>query len=257
MSSLSSPAVLLRRVDHGDYDLILTFFTPSRGRLSAIAKAAKKSAKRFSGVLELFSVLEIVCSYGRKKGLPVLQEATLKQGFAGIRGNLLRTAYASYWAQLIGEWTEDGQPVESLYNLFLHCLHRLDKGQGAPAAVSLLFQIRFLGIAGLAPNFSGCRKCGRPIASFNAAGCFFDMTGGAVVCDSCGPAEGRSLELSKGTVRQLQWMQKRDLSQAERIRTTARAMEEGSRLLETFVPFHLGKEPKSLRFLRQIRGGTL
>lgn len=257
MSSLSSPAVLLRRVDHGDYDLILTFFTPSRGRLSAIAKAAKKSAKRFSGVLELFSVLEIVCSYGRKKGLPVLQEATLKQGFAGIRGDLLRTAYASYWAQLICEWSEEGQPVEPLYKLFLHCLDRLDKGQGVPAEISLLFQIRFLGIAGLAPNFSGCRKCGRPIAAFNAAGCFFDMTGGAIVCDSCGSAQGRRLELSKGTVRQLQWMQKGDLAQAERIRTTALAMEEGSRLLETFVPFHLGKEPKSLRFLRQIRGGAL
>ncbi|MCF8051129.1 MAG: DNA repair protein RecO [Desulfobacterales bacterium] len=257
MSSLSSPAVLLRRVDHGDYDLILTFFTPSRGRLSAIAKAAKKSAKRFSGVLELFSVLEIVCSYGRGKGLPVLQEAALKQGFAGIRGDLLRTAYASYWAQLISEWAEEGQPVEPLYKLFLHCLDRLDKGQGPPAEVSLLFQIRFLGIAGLAPNFSGCRKCSRPIAAFNATGCFFDMTGGTIVCDSCGPAEGRRLELSKGTVRQLQWMQKGDLAQAERIRTTALAMEEGGRLLETFVPFHLGKEPKSLRFLRQIRGGVL
>ncbi len=257
MSSLSSPAVLLRRVDHGDYDLILTFFTPCRGRLSAIAKAAKKSTRRFSGVLELFSVLDVVFSYGRRKGLPVLQEAALKHGFAGIRGDLLRTAYASYWAQLINEWTEEAQPVKSLYPLFLHCLHRLDKGMGPPPAISLLFQVRFLGIAGLAPNFSRCRKCGLPIASFTAGSCFFDMTGGAIVCESCGPPKGRSLELVKGTVRQLQWMQKGDLAKAERIRITGQAMEEGSRLLEAFVPFHLGKEPKSLRFLRQIRGGPL
>ena len=257
MSSFSSPAVLLRRVDHGDYDLILTFFTPSRGRVSAIAKAAKKSTKRFSGVLELFSELRIVCTYGRKKGLPVLQEAALQRGFAGIRGDLLRTAYASYWAQLIGEWSEEGQPVGSLYHLFLHCLTRLDRGQGPPAAASLLFQIRFLGIAGLAPNFGECRKCGRPISAFDADRCFFDMTGGAIVCESCGPPQGRSVALGKATVMQLRWMQKEELAKAERVRITAQAMAEGARLLESFVPFHLGKEPKSLRFLRQIRDGAL
>jgi DNA repair protein RecO (recombination protein O) len=44
------------------------------------------------------------------------------------------------------------------------------------------------------------------------------------------------------------------LKKADRIRFSPIAVKEGSRLLEAFVPFHLGKEPKSLRFLRQIRG---
>jgi DNA repair protein RecO (recombination protein O) len=257
MPSFSSPAVLLRRIDHGDYDLILTLFTPTRGRVSAIAKAAKKSARRFSGVLELFSVLQVVCTYGRKTGLPVLQEAALKHGFTNIRGDLLRTAYASYWAQLIGAWTEEGQPVPSLFGLFLHGLERLDAGGTPPAAVHLLFQIRFLTLAGLAPNLSRCRTCGQQTADFKTDRCFFDMAAGAIVCETCAGAPDRRIALSKGTVRQLRWMQKGDLAKAERIRATTRAMTEGCRLLEAFVPYHLGKEPKSLRFLQQIRGGPL
>jgi DNA repair protein RecO (recombination protein O) len=253
MPPISSPAVLLRRIEHGDYDLILTFFTPARGRLSAIAKAAKKSTRRFSGVLELFSVLDIVCTYGRGKGLPVLQEATLKEGFPGIRGDLLRTAYASYWAQLITDWSEEGQPIEALYRLFLHCLALLGEAKREPAALSMLFQIRFLAIAGLAPNLTACRRCKRAVKDLPSARFFFDPTAGDLTCEPCRPAQ-RSIELSKGTVLNLQWAQEGRLERADRIRFSPAAVAEGIRLLEAFVPFHLGKEPRSLRFLKQIRG---
>jgi DNA repair protein RecO (recombination protein O) len=252
MPAISSPAVLLRRIEHGDYDLILTFFTPARGRLSAIAKAAKKSARRFSGVLELFSVLEIVCTYGRGKGLPVLQEAALKEGFPGIRGDLLRTAYASYWAQLITDWSEEGQPIEPLYPLFLHCLALLGGGKRDPGSISMLFQIRFLALAGLAPNLTVCRQCKRSVRDLPSTRVFFDPKGGDLSCESCKPAQ-RSVELSKGTVLNLQWAQEGRLERADRIRFSPAAVKEGLRMLEAFVPYHLGKEPRSLRFLRQIR----
>ena len=75
MPDFSSPAILLRRMDYGDFDVIITFFTLNRGKLSLIAKSAKKSVKRFAGILELFSVLEVVAGSGRNKGLSVLQEA--------------------------------------------------------------------------------------------------------------------------------------------------------------------------------------
>ncbi len=242
----------MRRIEHGDYDLILTFFTPFHGKLSAIAKAAKKSKRRFSGVLELFSVLEIV--YGRGRGLPVLQEATLKKGFPGLRGDLLRTAYASYWAQLIAEWAEEGQPIEFLYPLFLHCLERLDEGRRSPESISMLFQIRFLTLAGLAPNLARCSRCGAAVQELDSPRFFFDMTGGDIRCENCRVPAGQPVVLSKGTVLQMQWAQAGSLKRADRIRFSAQAVEEGGRLLEGFVPFHLGKEPRSLRFLRQIRG---
>ena len=95
MPIFTSPAIVLRRTDFGDYDLILTFFTLKKGKISAIAKSAKKSTKRFGGILELFSVLDIVCSARIDRDLMVLQEADLKNSFSGIRADLNKTAYAS------------------------------------------------------------------------------------------------------------------------------------------------------------------
>ena len=94
-------------MDYGDFDVIITFFTLKKGKLSLIAKAAKKSTKRFAGILELFSVLEVVAGSGRNKGLSVLQEAVLKRPFSAIRADFRKTAYASYWAELIYNWIEE------------------------------------------------------------------------------------------------------------------------------------------------------
>ena len=82
MSGFSTTAIMLKRVFYGDFDIILSLYTLNRGKVSVIAKAAKKSKKRFSGILELFSVLNIVCSRGRNKGLPILKEASLQQPFS-------------------------------------------------------------------------------------------------------------------------------------------------------------------------------
>ena len=80
----------------------------------------------------------------------------------------------------------------------------------------------------------------------------FDLQKGRVACESCVPGSGY-IHLSKGTVKQLQWIGDGDLKRAIRIRFAMQAIKESLRFLEAFVPYHIGKELKSLRFLRQIR----
>jgi DNA repair protein RecO (recombination protein O) len=84
MPHASSPAIVLRVTEHGDFDKIITCLARKRGKISLIAKGAKKSIKRFAGILELFSVLNLVWSFGRGRGLPVLQEASVVHAFEQI-----------------------------------------------------------------------------------------------------------------------------------------------------------------------------
>jgi DNA repair protein RecO (recombination protein O) len=108
MPHVSSTAIMLRAIEHGDYDKIITFFTLKRGKVSLIAKGAKKSIKRFVGVLELFSVLNLVWSFGRGRGLPILKEASVVHPFEQIRTNITWTAYASYWCELVYAFLSTG-----------------------------------------------------------------------------------------------------------------------------------------------------
>jgi len=241
-------------MEYGDYDLIVSLLTLKDGKLSAIAKSAKKSKKRFSGVLEPFSALDVVLNRGRGAGrLPVLQEAILKQPFPMIRSDFVKTAYASYWAELVNGWMEEGVRHNDLYHLLYHALEGLDGDRSAAAALSVMFQMRFIALSGYGPNLTRCSICRAGLDDIGSNRIAFDITRGGLVCDACKPPSSGKLTLRKGTVKQLLWIVSGDLTKAGKVRLDPSAIREGLEFLESFVPYHLGKEPRSLAFLRKIR----
>jgi len=201
MSGYTTTALILRRINYGDHDLIINLFTLDRGKVSVIAKAAKKSVKRFGGILELFSALEVVINPGRGKGLPVLQEATLVQPYANIRSDVVKTAYASYWAELVNTWMEEYERQDLIFNLLKHVLTELDGGVKEPRALSILFQIRFMSLSGLAPNLTKCSRCGLDVEKVASREIYFSLSGGGIVCGGCGSFAGRRNRSSNATSR--------------------------------------------------------
>jgi DNA repair protein RecO (recombination protein O) len=254
MSSFSTPAIILRRINYGDSDLILSLITLNRGKLSAIAKSAKKSKKRFAGILEPFSLLEVVLTPGKGKNrLPLLQEAVLKHPFSAISPDFLKVAYASYWAELINDGLEESERHKEVYLLLSSALEWLDIGHRSEAALSILFQMRFITLSGYGPNLTQCGICKKELDDIKKNDVVFDIKRGGIICDACYPQSRGRLMLSKGTIKQLLWIEGGDLAKAAKIRLGSLAIQESLKFLETFVPYHLGREPRSLTFLRKIR----
>jgi DNA repair protein RecO (recombination protein O) len=253
MSVFSTPAILLRKLDYGDFDLILTVLSLQRGKISLIAKSAKKSTKRFAGILELFSLMEAVASTGKGRGLPVLQEATLILPFSTIRSDIRKTAYASYWCELLNNWIEENQKQASLYYLLKHALSQLDGGALAAAEISIFFQMRLLYLSGHGPSLRQCGRCRKNLETIHSRQVVFDIAKGAILCDECTPGAGGRIRLSKGTIKQLLWIESGDLKKASRVRFGAQAIKESLEFLEAFVPYTMGMQLQSLRFLKQIR----
>jgi DNA repair protein RecO (recombination protein O) len=241
-------------VEYGDFDLILTFFTLEKGKLTAIAKAARKSTKRFGGILEIYSTLDIVCRTYRRNGLPVLQEAVLKNAFSGIRANIIHTAYASYWVELVDTSSEEGQKQPELFRLLQFCLCQLDQKRMSPEALSVLFQIRLLLLCGYRPDLRNCRDCHRTVDELDAIEFEFDLSRGNLVCRHCMVTPSGRLTMSKSTLKQLHWIESGELFKAGRVRLSGVAIYESLRVLEAFVPYQFGKEARSLKFLQQVRG---
>jgi DNA repair protein RecO (recombination protein O) len=253
MPVFSSPAVLLRRLDYGDFDLILTLLSLQRGKISLIAKYAKKSTKRFAGILELFSLMEVVASTGKGRGLPVLQEATLISPFSTIRHDIIKTAYASYWCELINNWVEENQKQVQLFFLLKHVLTELDSGESAAAQISILFQMKLLHLTGHGPDLRRCGRCRKNLEIMEPNQVVFDIAKGTILCDGCSPGASDRIRLSKGTLKQLIWLETGGLKKASRIRFGTQALKEALEFLETFVPYVMGVHLRSLRFLKQIR----
>ncbi len=254
MQHLSSPAIVLRIIEHGDNDKILTFFSLRQGRTSLIAKGARKSVKRFAGVLELFSALNLVWSCGRNRGLPVLQEVSMIHPFDKIRTNINRTIYASCWCELVYQWMEDGQKQVAVYSLLEHFIGQLDSGTLPDELLHITFQLHFMAINGFRPGFDCCTKCRMPTDQIKGSLIAFNVRKGGILCGQCGsPRKPGHICLSKGTVKLLDWALNAPFARLGRIRFSKQAIEESFNMLEAFVPHHLGKETKSSRLLKQLR----
>ncbi|NCC94561.1 MAG: DNA repair protein RecO, partial [Opitutae bacterium] len=96
-----------------------------------------------------------------------------------------------------------------------------------------------------------CIGCRRGLDALGTTRLGFDPARGGLVCADCNV--GQRLPVSRGTLKQLTWIATGDLARAERMRFSAEALDQGERLMEAFVSFHLGREPRSLKFLRHLR----
>ncbi|TWI74379.1 DNA replication and repair protein RecO [Desulfobotulus alkaliphilus] len=250
-------AIVMRHVEYGDYDVILTLFSRSKGKISVIAKNARKSRRRFSGRLELFSVLHPDCSQPKAGGIPVLREVDLLEPFENLRSDFIRMGYAAYWCEILCFWLEEGAAQPEVYDLLETMLRELHIGKVRPEILSLLLQLRFLTLAGLAPGLDTCGGCGAALVEVRAGRIRFDYGRSHILCGTCSPLAKVSA-MAPGTVKTLCWLQRRKYQGAGRMQFSGDAAREGLFFLESFLSFHMGRDFRSLKFLRSVRSsGTL
>ncbi|HEX7488511.1 MAG TPA: DNA repair protein RecO, partial [Anaeromyxobacteraceae bacterium] len=76
---LKLTGVVLRTVDYGESDRVVTLLTAERGKVSAFARAARASRRRFGGALEHFTLVHAEARERRGAGLLSLESVTVER----------------------------------------------------------------------------------------------------------------------------------------------------------------------------------
>ncbi len=173
--------ILLRSVDYGEADRIVTWLTDAFGRVSVMARGARKSTRRFVGALEPFAVIELEVALGRGE-LGRLASARLVRGYPRLLGRLDAMQSAGRALELVRAVAPERHADERLVPTVARWFELLD--EGAPASARVAFELRFLAIAGWPPRLTSCGRCGRAAGEGRAA--LFDPGLGAIVCRACG-----------------------------------------------------------------------
>ena len=151
-STKVTEAFILRTVNYRDSDRILTLLTRDLGKISAIARWARSSRKRFGGALEPFALLEV--SLGRGRGhdkMFLLTEASLVDSHPGLATDLDRIGCAALVTELVRELTPDNDPDPRIFDLLREFMSLMS----APKTVSvrglaLCAKLRVLALCGVA-----------------------------------------------------------------------------------------------------------
>jgi len=211
--------------------MIVTLFCQDVGRLTAIAKGAKRSKKRFVNKLELFSFLNITYQQKAYRSLAFLAEAELHTSFLHIRHNLELYSIASVIREFLLLGVKDNEPDQHVFRLSLWALHNIDQ-KNSPLTILTLFLIRFYEYIGYRPDLQTCAGCGSPVTAPNRY--TFDATSGRIICANCSPHVQKGLRLSLGTIKMLQSAQDQPMERLHRLKISGTILHEALSLLQSY-----------------------
>lgn len=193
-----TPAYILRSVDYRDADRIVTLLTRDLGRVSAIARGARRSRRRFGGKLETFMELEVELRPGRGD-LATLESAAVRRPHLGVVSDLRRMRSAGACLELVRALAPEREPEPRLFDAVSEMLAAVASAAPEHAADrALSFCAHALAIVGWAPDLETCGVTGRRCPPGRPA--FFDPRRGTLVAREAG---GGPLLLSGETRRAL------------------------------------------------------
>lgn len=255
MASYKAEGVVLRTYDLGEADKILVLYTKTEGKLSCVAKGARKPKGRFAPAAQVFGHNEYLLHRGRS--LDVVSQYQSLRSHKHIRDDLDRYAYASLAVEMVNETTQDRDGSPEVYELLLWILDIIDCGRNIETAI-VVFQMRLMEILGYRPELSRCALCGEHIS----CGHGFSSAAGGVVCEACAPDAagtatagfGLTRTLSSGALASLRLLQQPG-DRWQVLRLSGEVGDTVASVIEDYIYYRIEKRLKSLEFLKSLRQG--
>jgi DNA repair protein RecO (recombination protein O) len=245
-----TPAIVLRGRPHGESDKIVTFLTKDWGKVTGIAKGAKRSQRRFVNVLEPFTHIQLRFRPTRTDELAFIFGCDLLQNFRGPSRDLQCFAIASYVCELVDVMVTGREAGQEIYTLLLKSLQTLEEVGNVSRTFLPTFELLLLTHTGYAPHLTDCQQCGRD-ANIKEAPWVFSPSIGGLLCSHCRDQGGAVVALSGDTVHFLAATQNRDIAAILSTVASLQVSRELRALTGSMLSRHLHRPLKSRAFLAQ------
>ncbi len=245
MSSEKSVAIVLRVVDFSETSVVTTLFTRDFGKISALAKGARRPKGPFEAALDLLAVCRIVFIHKTSDALDLLTEAKLDRRFRAASRDLSRLHAGYYVAELLREMTDAGDPHPDLFHAADDALSELDSEHDVQPTI-VRFELTTLRLLGHLPSLDRCTGCGVTIEV--AGRVAFGHLAGGLLCSRCRQGQRQVVSLSAETVQALIDLSWRDGSGDDR-RAVQFSYGEVRGLLNRYLTNLLGRPLRMHRYL--------
>jgi len=250
MSAEKSLAIVVRTIEFSETSVVATLFTEKFGKISALAKGARRPKGPFESALDLLAVVRIVFLHKSSGALDLLTEAKLERRFRAAARDLSRLYAGYYVAELLTELTDEGDPHADLFSAADRTLARLDAD--APVAPTLLdFELTALRLLGHLPSLHDCVGCGNPVEA--AGRIAFGLIVGGVLCPSCRPGQRQVVSISAPALVAMRKLTKETDENTEPTELEPKVRGELRGILSSYLAHLLGHKPRMHDYLRTLR----
>jgi len=173
-------AIVLRTHKLGEADRIITLLTRHHGRVRAVARGVRRTTSKFGSRLEPFTHVDLQLAEGRN-----LDTITQAESLSLLHAHI-GVDYDRYTAGTVMLETAERlvavekEPAVQQFLLLVGGLRAMAGGERGPAQVLDSYLLRSMSVAGYAPSFDHCVRCG-----VEGPHRYFNIGQGGMLCVTC------------------------------------------------------------------------
>ncbi|MDO7268515.1 DNA repair protein RecO [Shouchella clausii] len=238
-------AIVLKSIDYGETNKIVTLFTKEDGKLAVLAKGAKKPNSRFAAVTQPFVYGSYL--YFQGNGLPSLSQGEAVDSFKELQFDIVKSAYAAYITELVDKLTEERKPTFFLFDWLLLALRQINTGQDAEI-IARIMDMKMLPLAGAKPELDCCACCRSetrdPVA--------FSVAYAGFLCSNCIHKDERAFPITLPFAKLFRVLYYVDLTKVGTISVKAETKRRLEWMIRTYYDEYVGVQLKARRFISQL-----
>lgn len=181
---IKDQAICIRKVDYSDTSQIVTLFCRENGKISAIAKGARRAKSSFGSPIGIFSVGNIVYLPPKSGALATVAEFEHLPAFISLHGSLFSMNAGLMMCEIVGMLMDEYDPHTGLYDKFITFLEDISAASSQHRKLSLVivFELALLSEVGLGMPLNNCCNCR---GGLEGGDVYFCAESGGFVCRDC------------------------------------------------------------------------
>lgn len=235
--------LILRETPYKEADVMLSVLTECGGKLSVLARGAKRKGSRVSAGIQLLTYSELTLY--ESGGRFTLNEAEPLEMFYGVRGDIVKLALGSYFAEVLELAAESESINPELLRLGLNSLYALAKTNIPHEKIKAVFELKIASLSGYTPNVFGCGVCG----SIDGLS-YFDVENGTVMCSSCNGGFLKRVDAS--AVDAMRFILSEDIKRIFSFSINSSSMKLLSEVCDEYLSTHFERKFKTNAFYKSL-----
>lgn len=247
MPLFKTHGIVIKQINLGEADKIITLFTDKLGKVDAVAHGSRKPKSRLLSSTQVFCYGEYMLYKG--KTLYTINQADIIESFQRILSDLYTLTYVSYMIELIDILTEQEESNLDLFALLLKTMYLMTDENIDRELLIRAFEIKCMAVSGYMPNLYECSVCNK-----NERGSYnFSSRLGGLVCSDCSRDLDGYIKIDASTIGVMRYILKSGIENLRTLKVSEQNKNEMKKILKNYIKYYLEKEFKSLEFLDDIK----
>lgn len=195
MKLLKAKGIVIKETQYNDNDKILTVLTDEYGKISCIAKGAKKTNSSLLAPCQFLVCSEFVLYKGTN--FYHINSAEIIDTFYNLRIDYDKLQIAYEVTKILSQTICEGEESKEILSLFLNTLYVIENKEMHSEFVLSIFKLKLIQLLGYMPDVVLCSRCGQTMLNKDAKYYYYSIIENAAYCEKCYNTQNNGAEFNK------------------------------------------------------------